>query len=73
MPGLIDNHVHLCSPFTYEATISAIRQMPMQVLLNNMRTVYSGVTTVCDMGGPQGIIKEFTELADKNHIPSRGT
>ena len=69
MPGLIDNHVHLCSPFTYEATISAIRQMPMQVLLNNMRTVYSGVTTVCDMGGPQGIIKEFTELADKNHIP----
>lgn len=69
MPGLIDNHVHLCSPFTYEVTVSAIRQMPMQVALNNMRTVYSGVTTVCDMGGPQCFIKEFSELADKNQIP----
>lgn len=34
-----------------------------------MQTVYSGVTTVCDMGGPQGIIKEFQKLADKNIIP----
>ena len=34
-----------------------------------MRTVYSGVTTICDMGGPQGIIKEFKNLADKNDIP----
>ncbi len=68
MPGLIDNHVHGCSPFTYKPNISAFRQMPMQVALNNMRTVYSGVTTICDMGGPQGIIKEFTELADKNYI-----
>ena len=69
MPGLIDNHAHGCSPFTYKANIPACRQMPMQVALNNMRTVYSGVTTICDMGGPPGIIKEFTELADKNHIP----
>jgi imidazolonepropionase-like amidohydrolase len=69
MPGLIDNHVHECSPFTYEANVSAVRQMPMQVAMNNMRTVYSGVTTVCDMGGPQGIIKEFSKLADQNKIP----
>ncbi|MFZ2399822.1 MAG: amidohydrolase family protein [Smithella sp.] len=69
LPGLIDNHVHECSPFTYEANSSAVRQTPMQIALNVMRTVYSGVTTVCDMGGPQGIIKEFTKLADKNIIP----
>ena len=69
MPGFIDSHVHECSPFTYQANRTAIRQMPIQVALNNMRTVYSGVTTICDMGGPQGIIKEFTELADKNMIP----
>ena len=69
LPGFIDSHVHECSPFTYNANASAIRQMPLQVALNNMRTVYSGVTTVCDMGGPQGIIKEFTKLAEENLIP----
>ncbi|MEN6320317.1 MAG: amidohydrolase family protein [Syntrophaceae bacterium] len=69
MPGLIDSHVHECSPFTYQPNATAVRQMPMQIALNNMRTVYSGVTTICDMGGPQGLIKEFTKLADENHIP----
>jgi imidazolonepropionase-like amidohydrolase len=69
LPGLIDNHIHECTPFTYEANASAIHQLPMQIALNVMRTVYSGVTTVCDMGGPQGFIKEFTRLADKNIIP----
>ena len=69
MPGLIDNHMHVCSPFTYQANRAAVRQMPMQIALNNLRTVYSGVTTVCDMGGPQGFLREFAELADKNDIP----
>jgi len=69
MPGLIDNHIHQCSPFTYQVNMAAVRQMPMQIALNNMRTIYSGVTTVCDMGGPQGYIKEFTKLADENRIP----
>ncbi|MDA3898761.1 MAG: amidohydrolase family protein [Desulfobacteraceae bacterium] len=69
MPGLIDSHVHLCSPFTYEVNISAIRQMKKQIALNHMQTVFSGVTTVCDMGGPQGLIKEFQKLADENEIP----
>ena len=56
----------------WSATIlnpAAIRQMPMQIALNNQRTVYSGVTTVCDMGGPQAFIREFSELADKNRVP----
>jgi imidazolonepropionase-like amidohydrolase len=69
MPGLIDNHIHQCSPFIYQVNMSSVRQIPMQIALNNMRTVYSGVTTVCDMGGPQGFIKEFTKLADENRIP----
>jgi imidazolonepropionase-like amidohydrolase len=69
MPGLIDCHVHQCSPFTYQPNADAVRQMPIQIALNNMREVYSGVTTICDMGGPQGIIKEFTKLADENRIP----
>lgn len=73
LPGLIDSHVHECSPFTYEANMSAVRQMPIQIALNVMRTVYSGVTTVCDMGGPQGFIKEFTKLVDKNIIPGPGS
>jgi imidazolonepropionase-like amidohydrolase len=69
MPGLIDNHVHECSPFTYDMTLPAVRQMHLQIAKNNMRTVYSGFTTVCDMGGPQGIIKEFTKFSDLNKIP----
>jgi imidazolonepropionase-like amidohydrolase len=69
MPGLIDNHIHQYSPFTYQASLAAVRQIPMQIALNNKRTIYSGVTTVCDMGGPQGYIKEFTKLADENRIP----
>lgn len=69
MPGLIDSHTHLCSPFTYEVNIPAVRQMKKQIALNHMQTVYSGVTTVCDMGGPRGIIKEFQRLADKNDLP----
>lgn len=68
LPGLIDSHVHQCSPFSYRSNRSTRRQMISQVALNNIQTVYSGVTTVCDMGGPQGVIKEFTELSDKNHI-----
>jgi imidazolonepropionase-like amidohydrolase len=69
MPGLIDNHIHLCSPFTYKLNIPACRQMTLQIAFNVMQTAYSGVTTVCDMGGPQGIIKEFSELADKGCVP----
>ena len=69
MPGLIDNHVHLCSPLTFQVNMAAVRQMPKQIALNNMRTINSGVTTVCDMGGPQAFIKEFTNLADNNRIP----
>ncbi len=68
-PGFIDSHVHLCSPFTYDVNIPAVRQMKKQIALNNMRTVYSGVTTGCDMGGPQGLIKEFQKFADNNDIP----
>lgn len=69
MPGLIDGHVHLCSPFTYDVNIAAVRQMRRQIALNHLQTVYSGVTTVCDMGGPRGIIKEFQELTNKNDLP----
>jgi len=43
--------------------------MPAQIALNMMQTVYNGITTVCDMGGPRGFIKEFTNLSDQNQIP----
>lgn len=69
MPGMIDGHVHECSPFTYDLTLAAVRQMPLQIAKNNTRTVCSGFTTVCDMGGPPGIIKEFTRLSALNKIP----
>jgi len=55
MPGLIDSHMHICSPFMYQTSLGAVRQMPMQIALNNQRTVYSGVTTVCDMVVHKGL------------------
>lgn len=68
MPGLIDSHVHICSPFTYSVNMPACRQMPKQLTLNNIQTICSGVTTVCDMGGPQGLLKDYSALAQKNII-----
>jgi len=69
MPGLIDNHVHLCSPFTYDVNLNSIRQFKKQLLLNHLRTVYSGTTSVCDMGGPPGLIKEFQQHVSNQNIP----
>ena len=69
LPGIIDSHIHQCSPFIYRLNLTSVRQIPIQLVLNSMRTVYSGVTTVCDMGGPQGFIKEFTKLTENNYIP----
>lgn len=68
MPGMIDSHTHICSPFFYDINFSAIRQLPSQILLNFANTITSGITTVCDMGGLQGFIKEFSNLSDQNII-----
>src|SRR6056297_2768000 len=44
LPGLIDSHVHLCSPFTYQLNLAAIRQMKKQILRNCLKTIDSGIT-----------------------------
>jgi imidazolonepropionase-like amidohydrolase len=65
LPGLIDNHVHLTSPFTSGNSY----EMDQQIEYNFRNCVMSGVTTVRDVGGFPGKISKFKNKADKNQIP----
>ncbi|MDY6789832.1 MAG: amidohydrolase family protein [Thermodesulfobacteriota bacterium] len=69
LPGLIDNHVHITSPFTTTGNLNVLLQKDEQFELNFKNCVMSGVTTVRDVGGFPGMIRKFTERADKNQIP----
>jgi imidazolonepropionase-like amidohydrolase len=65
LPGLIDNHVHITSPFM----IGNSDEMDQQIEYNFRNCVMSGVTTVRDVGAFPGKISEFKSKADKNEIP----
>jgi imidazolonepropionase-like amidohydrolase len=65
LPGLIDNHVHITSPFM----LGNSNQMDQQIEYNFRNCVMSGVTTVRDVGAFPGKISEFKSKADKNEIP----
>lgn len=69
LPGLIDNHVHITSPFTTAGNLNVLFQKNEQFELNFRNCVMSGVTTVRDVGGFPGMIRKFTQRADKNKIP----
>ena len=69
LPGLIDNHVHITSPFITAGNLNVLLQKDDQFELNFRNCVMSGVTTVRDVGGFPGMIRKFTERADKNQIP----
>ena len=66
LPGLIDNHVHITSPFMRGDVLS---QMDQQIEYNFRNCIMSGVTTVRDVGGFPGKINKFKSKADKNEIP----
>ena len=65
LPGLIDNHVHITSPFMLDYS----NEMDQQIEYNFRNCVMSGVTTVRDVGAFPGKISEFKIKADKNEIP----
>jgi imidazolonepropionase-like amidohydrolase len=65
LPGLIDNHVHITSPFMSGNS----DEMDQQIEYNFRNCVMSGVTTVRDVGAFPGKISEFKTKADKNDIP----
>ena len=67
LPGLIDNHVHITSPFMSGG--DALSQMDQQIEFNFRNCIMSGVTTVRDVGGFPGKINTFKGRADKNEIP----
>ncbi len=67
LPGLIDNHVHLTSPFTISGNVVSL--IDQQIEYNLRNCVMSGVTTVRDVGGFPGKINKFRSKADKNEIP----
>ena len=65
LPGLIDNHVHITSPFM----LGYSNEMDQQIEYNFRNCVMRGVTTVRDVGAFPGKIDEFKSKADKNEIP----
>jgi len=67
LPGLIDNHVHITSPFMGGG--NALFQMDQQIEYNFRNCIMSGVTTVRDVGGFPGKINKFKSKVDKNEIP----
>lgn len=69
LPGLIDNHVHMTSPFVMDGNLNVLFQKNEQFELNFRNCVMNGVTTVRDVGGFPGMIKKFKAKADKNQIP----
>ncbi|MCP4020513.1 MAG: amidohydrolase family protein [Desulfobacteraceae bacterium] len=69
MPGLIDNHVHITSPFITEGNMKVMLQLNYQAELNFKNCIMSGVTTVRDVGGSPGMVNKFKAKADQNHIP----
>lgn len=67
LPGLIDNHVHITSPFMMSGNVISL--IDRQIEYNLRNCVMSGVTTVRDVGGFPGKINKFRSKADKNEIP----
>ena len=65
LPGLIDNHVHITSPFM----ISSSDEMDQQIEYNFRNCMMSGVTTVRDVAAFPEKISKFKRKADKNKIP----
>ena len=65
LPGLIDNHVHITSPFM----LGYSNEMDRQIEYNFRNCAMSGVTTVRDVGAFPGKLSEFKSRADKNEIP----
>jgi len=59
IPGLIDAHVHLVSPFAPEINLAVIRSFHRQIRLNLANCIRSGVTTVRDEGCTPGIIRRM--------------
>ena len=64
LPGLIDNHVHITSPFMLRGNVVSLIDQQIEYSLRNC--VMSGVTTVRDVGGFPEKIKKFINKADKN-------
>ena len=67
VPGLIDNHVHITSPFMRGDNV--LSQMDQQIEYNFRNCIMSGVTTVRDVGGFPGKINKFKSKVEKNEIP----
>ncbi|MCK4681481.1 amidohydrolase family protein, partial [Candidatus Bipolaricaulota bacterium] len=59
IPGLIDVHVHLISPFAPEINLAVFHSFHRQIRLNLANCILSGVTTVRDVGCTPGIIRRM--------------
>jgi len=59
IPGLIDAHVHLITPFAPEINLTVLLSLHRQIRLNLANCIRCGVTTVRDMGAAPGMIRRM--------------
>ena len=73
MPGLIDCHTHICldssiDPFETSKKDSLSKRI-LKVARNAEKTLFSGVTTIRDMGGIDGVDLEIRNAINSGIIP----
>lgn len=68
IPGLIDAHVHLMSPFTTTIKLSVLPTLFRQARKNLRNCVESGVTTVRDLGAVPSGIQRFRRQVEEGKI-----
>jgi imidazolonepropionase-like amidohydrolase len=59
IPGLIDAHVHLMTPFAPESNLASLLSLHRQIRLNLANCIRCGVTTVRDVSGAPGMIRRM--------------
>jgi imidazolonepropionase-like amidohydrolase len=68
IPGLIDAHVHLISPFAPEINLDVVRSLNRQIRLNLANCIRSGVTTVRDLGAAPGLIRRVRRWVEEGQV-----
>jgi len=68
IPGLIDSHCHISFPCTYGFNIIDLIAYFKQVKRNYNQHIYSGITTVRDMGAFPLLLQYFNSLLPENKL-----
>ncbi len=70
MPGLINGHCHLTIPAgSYLVSMGKALDLLTQMKLNFSLNIEHGITTVRDMGGYPGLLKDYIAQSEKGNFP----